>query len=270
MKGNYLAHFCRLYFNIPPQALWRAIEAELLSGINFVEPILDLGSGDGVFAKAIFGRNRQVSGVDLSPENVRQAHKTGVYQDLRAADARSLPYADGSFRTVFSNCVLEHVEDEPGVLAEISRVLAHGGNFVFTVPSERFCNYVLQFRSQNGDSLEDANRYLDNLNARLQHLHYHSPEDWQKRLEPVGLSIDSTRYYLQPEAHRIWLAWTEFFIKRVGKTEIGNLLRARQFAPARIVLPVLWRRLLGRCLDLEIKDQGEGAALLIRATKRRS
>ncbi len=46
----------------------------------------------------------------------------------------SLPFPDDHFGLVFAFEILEHVEDDEGLLAEIVRVLEPGGQFVMSVP----------------------------------------------------------------------------------------------------------------------------------------
>jgi SAM-dependent methyltransferase len=52
-----------------------------------------------------------------------------------AADGRSLPFAPQSFDVVTANMVLEHLENPREVFAEIARVLAPRGLFVFVTPN---------------------------------------------------------------------------------------------------------------------------------------
>lgn len=59
------------------------------------------------------------------------------------ADAAALPFEDDVFDTVFIFDVLEHVDDEAGVLGEIRRVLVPGGKLLLTVPAYMFL-YGLQ------------------------------------------------------------------------------------------------------------------------------
>jgi ubiquinone/menaquinone biosynthesis C-methylase UbiE len=60
----------------------------------------------------------------------RTADSAREVQVVEAA-AGALPFADASFDTVVATLVLCTVEDVPGVLAEIDRVLAPGGRFLF-------------------------------------------------------------------------------------------------------------------------------------------
>ena len=52
----------------------------------------------------------------------------------RSGDITALPYADASFDLVAACDVIEHVEDDRRVFAELARVLAPGGRLIFSVP----------------------------------------------------------------------------------------------------------------------------------------
>ncbi|MGQ0732807.1 MAG: class I SAM-dependent methyltransferase [Acidobacteriota bacterium] len=74
--------------------------------------------------------------------NVTRSEFLGDGNPPGVADARgvrheslmSLSFPDGSFDTVLSFDVLEHVPDPAPALAEVLRVLRPGGRFLFTVP----------------------------------------------------------------------------------------------------------------------------------------
>ncbi len=52
-------------------------------------------------------------------------------------DAGKLPFESNFFDLIFSNCVLEHIKDDEGVLAEISRCLKPGGKLIMTFPNKQ-------------------------------------------------------------------------------------------------------------------------------------
>lgn len=51
--------------------------------------------------------------------------------------AESLPYRDGAFGLLCCSWLLEHVAGPAAALAEVARVLAPGGTFVFLTPNRR-------------------------------------------------------------------------------------------------------------------------------------
>jgi SAM-dependent methyltransferase len=52
------------------------------------------------------------------------------------ADILELPFEDESFDIVFCNHVLEHIEDDAKAIAELYRVMKHGGMGIFQVPQD--------------------------------------------------------------------------------------------------------------------------------------
>jgi ubiquinone/menaquinone biosynthesis C-methylase UbiE len=94
---------------------------------------LDLGCGEGRFARALAADGHHVTGVDVSPELVelaRDADPDGTYD---VADAEELPFDDGSFDLVVAFNVLSCVGDVGQAVAEASRVLAPGGRLCLSV-----------------------------------------------------------------------------------------------------------------------------------------
>src|SRR5207249_343731 len=90
----------------------------------FTGRLLDAGAGNQPYREWYAPLVREVVAVDAAPIEGLSA--------LAVADR--LPFADGSFDTVLSTQVWEHVED-PGMAArEAFRVLRPGGHLVVTVP----------------------------------------------------------------------------------------------------------------------------------------
>ena len=85
--------------------------------------ILDLGCGQGRFARRLIERGYRVFGLDLSGEMLARAH--GMPRVL--ASSRRLPFADETFAAVVSIEVFEHLGRLDGPLAEVRRVLKPGG-----------------------------------------------------------------------------------------------------------------------------------------------
>lgn len=112
----------------------------MLRSVDFAtaSTALEIGFGNGnLFRKVLAAApDIQLSGIDYSPDMVRQACrnmraavKTGRLT-LAAGSSDQLPYADGSFDLVY--CVnVVYFWDQPAVhLAEIRRVLRPSGRFV--------------------------------------------------------------------------------------------------------------------------------------------
>lgn len=95
--------------------------------------VLDVGCGAGFLSNELAKHGHAVTGVDAAQGTLATAARhdgTGTVR-YEAADARRLPFADGSFDVVCAMDFLEHVEQPGEIIAEISRVLAPGGQFFF-------------------------------------------------------------------------------------------------------------------------------------------
>lgn len=91
---------------------------------------LTVGVGATREAEMLARRSRLVA-IDRAPID---PHCTSFALGTRA-DALALPFADEVFDAVFIFDVLEHIEDESRVLAEIRRVLRPEGKLLMTVPA---------------------------------------------------------------------------------------------------------------------------------------
>jgi ubiquinone/menaquinone biosynthesis C-methylase UbiE len=185
------------------RVLLRSIECRLLSRYTFERPMLDVGVGDGHFASILFPDGVD-SGVDPSAESIEEARRRGVYRDLRVASASALPYPDSRFRSVLSNCVLEHIPELDLALSEIARVLEPGGLFAFTVPSPNYERFLLGYSIPQALRLGALARAYGGFMTRISyHYHYYSPEEWSRRLAAKGFSVREWRYYGSPATHRM-------------------------------------------------------------------
>jgi SAM-dependent methyltransferase len=167
-------------------------------------PVLDIGCGDGHFASIAFrGRSIDV-GIDVMARDLLEAaSRTGVYGSVVLASASALPFADSSFNTVVSNCVIEHIRDNDAVLGEISRVLRLDGTFAATLPSEHFAEFLLGSTILRKLGLHRlALAYGDFFNRISYHYHIYPPRVWREKLTGVGLAAETQTYYFSAAAHR--------------------------------------------------------------------
>jgi len=238
MKRDYLTELLTAYWFAPPVGLWRAVELRVAAEERYERPLLDLGCGDGLVGRVLFGTERYVDvGLDPWAEQLRRAAQTGAYYHMDLADGHRLPYADGTFATVFSNSVLEHIPDVEPVVRDVGRVLRTGGRFIFTVPSDvfRFLLDGYARRIEAGD-VRGAEAYAAAVDARLEHRHYHTPTEWQRLLATAGMTLVKTRYYIPEEVERLW-------DRMNGRYGIGQrFLRLRSGQGA------AWRLLVSSCL----------------------
>ena len=101
---------------------------------------LDVACGEGYGSALLAGAAASVVGVDVADDVV--AHASARYRDrpnlrFEAGSAARLPLADASVDAVVSFETIEHLprDDQPGMLAEIARVLVDGGVLILSAPN---------------------------------------------------------------------------------------------------------------------------------------
>lgn len=190
---------------VPPfRALVRAAESTLIRRhAPRVRPVLDLGCGDGQFAAATLP-TPLAHGLDPDPTAIDRARRGGIYESLTCGPADRLPLVDGSCGLVLANSVLEHIPDLERPLAEVHRVLRHGGWFVVTSPSHRFSDgFGLAVALERLGLKTCAQRYRAWFNRRSDHYHLYSSETWRERLRRSGFNVVRHQYYLSRTA-MVW------------------------------------------------------------------
>lgn len=100
-------------------------------GLADGERVLDVGCGTGslTFALPEIANVAAITGIDQSEAYVNhaRAHNTDPRITIAQADARALPYGDGSFDRAFSMLVLQFIPDAARAVAEMCRVVRPGG-----------------------------------------------------------------------------------------------------------------------------------------------
>lgn len=180
------------YMSMAPLALAfeRYLECKILQRMSFDSPILDLGCGDGVFAKVLFAGPID-TGIDPNPRELARAQQLKAYSELLQCPGHAIPKPDAHYRTIFSNSVLEHIPDLAPVFRETYRLLAPGGRFYMTVPSPEFENYTLvnQLLMALGFS-KPAARYRQFCSKVIwRQSHYHTLEGWEKLVSDFGFKV---------------------------------------------------------------------------------
>jgi SAM-dependent methyltransferase len=219
----------------PHRAVLRAVECRLMGAVAAHEPVLDIGCGDGHFASIAY-RAAITVGLDVRPAELAEAAaRPGVYRAVLGADATRLPFANGSFATVLSNCALEHIADLDQTLAEIGRVLRIGGTFAATLPSEHFADDLLGptllRRLRLRRAAEAYGRWFNRISV---HHHVYPPAEWERRLAAAGLALVDHQYYFSAPATRAfeachWLGVPHLVSRKLTGRWVPHRFFARPF-----------------------------------------
>lgn len=96
---------------------------------------LEAGAGNGVYAQQVQDRfGAHVEAFDIEFPRILEAHELGVSHAI-VAKGETLPYPTGYFDVIFSNEVIEHVEDDAQFARELVRVLRVGGRIAIFCPN---------------------------------------------------------------------------------------------------------------------------------------
>lgn len=99
---------------------------------------LDIGCGvGGVMMHLQKAGFKEVHGVDYYQEAITICKEKGLVNVVQG-DASHLPFPDNSFDVVTMLDVLEHIDDDRGVLRGIRRVLKKNGTAIIFVPTFKF------------------------------------------------------------------------------------------------------------------------------------
>ena len=139
---HYSGTAAELYQSFFVPSIATPVSAELLSTAA-LQPgarVLDVACGTGVVARAAaerIGPTGSVTGIDVAPDMIAVARTIpsgGAPISWQEADAASLPLPDESYDVGLCQMGLMFMDDRPGALAELHRVLAPGGRVVVNTP----------------------------------------------------------------------------------------------------------------------------------------
>ena len=241
------------YKAAPSVAICRVPELEFAATLPTNVRFLDHCCGDGKFAELAWPHQRLTAGVDINERSIEDARQRGQYDRLDVCDvSKRMPYADGSFDVVFNNSALEHVPDVDAALAEVARVLAPGGVYAMNVLNHRYFDWW---------PLSAADR--DGYRGWQPFYHAFSIEEWTRRMEAVGLKVETLQGYFDKPAAR-WLATLDCQFS--GKF-IAN--KPTQFTELYVKHPAIMERYVEwRCAKQNwITEPDKGAGYFIVARK---
>lgn len=156
-------------------------------------PVLDVGCGDGFFAGVTFGNKKIDVGMDMEDSRISEAGGSGAYKKIVTYDGYTFPFRNRSFATVVINSVLEHAEDLPHLLSEVSRILTPGGTCFATVMAAPWERYLFGSKIF-GDG------YIRWMRKKQAHVNLLSSSEWSAAFHGAGLKPVTTIPYLSARA----------------------------------------------------------------------
>lgn len=176
-------------------AFERVMECRILSQQTFERPILDIGCGEGLFANVLFAEKID-TGIDPNARELERAKEFDGYNELIECFGDAIPKPDATYRTVFSNSVVEHIPDLEPVLREAFRLLTPGGKLYLTVPSDRFDEYSLVSQILGLCGLTGLqSRYRAFYNRFWAHYHFYAPVRWADIAKSCGFEVIEVHSY---------------------------------------------------------------------------
>ena len=157
------------------------------SRLKETDSVLEIGFGEGYGSRMISQFAKSVIGLDVNEDAVNFAQeKYGTPNcSFQQYDGKELPFDEGSFDSVVSYQVIEHIEDDRNYLQEINRVLKRDGVFYLTTPNRLH-------RLEPGQ--EPWNPF---------HVREYSPEQLQRLLESIFTKVDIKGVNAEEEARQI-------------------------------------------------------------------
>lgn len=198
---------------------------ELLQGHRLGQ-VLDIGSGAGFFSERLAKRSEKMISIDISSENIEEASKHIRSHKISyvLADATRLPFAEKSFDTIIAADVIEHIERDDLMIAEVDRVLSDKGKCIITTvctnPSINL-NFLRKWIGYDmasawghvraGYNIKDFRRLIKDKNLKIKKVRYSLPL--------IGELISNLTIYLRKrKAPQTWESGRDLSSVGRGKT----------------------------------------------------
>lgn len=222
------------YYSIPTRVRDKAFIKMLQPA--YKDKILDVGCGLGYFTNLLASRNALTDGIDIDKECIKYCRKY-MHGRYRAGDIHELPYSNEYYDKVLCTEVLEHVNHNELILAQIYRVMKKGGILVASVPcSEGIFGKLFK---NIGHNSVDENTY---------EYHWHkgyTKDELVKLLEENGFKYES-HYYTLVAGTEMFTGISKVLIRILQAKKIdsqANALLIEKSLLWRIytkIFPILW------------------------------
>jgi glycosyltransferase involved in cell wall biosynthesis/ubiquinone/menaquinone biosynthesis C-methylase UbiE len=164
---------------------------QLVNELNEKSHILDIGCGSGEITASVYERFRcNVTGIDVSDKMIEHCkdHYSEKNLSFELGDILNLHFPSGHFDLVLSLSVIEWLEDYEGAIAEVSRVLKLGGQWIVSLP-----NWVSPFRKI------EKHKGVFFKNSYLRYQKNHVPiSEFKKVADSHGLKTTESIFHVLP------------------------------------------------------------------------
>jgi SAM-dependent methyltransferase len=154
-------------------------------------PILDVGCGDGMFARIAFA-DADVWGIDIDAKEGRWAATNGSYAQVILGDVTRAVLPESFFATCVANCSLEHVPRIDLALQNVRRSLRPGGRAYLFVPNRDWARQFVSFRALSAVGLLPLAELLQaSIDAFFKHHHLYDADGWHDVVAAAGLEVEA-------------------------------------------------------------------------------
>ncbi|MDW8362344.1 MAG: class I SAM-dependent methyltransferase [Myxococcales bacterium] len=246
----------REYFAHAPAALAlrECVRLRALRALSMPAPVLDVGCGDGLFARLAFP-DRVVWGVDVSAREVDRARRSTAYRTVVHGSICEVELPDGYFRSALANCSLEHISDVEAALRTIARALVPGAPFVAIVPLPDWTHQLAVHRLLSRAGLAAVARaYAAALDRTFAHVHMDDEFGWRRRLHAAGFDVERVVGLVGAD---------EGFAFDVLLPPSGMAWLTKRLTGRWVWMPAIRRRLapwIGRSVQALVRHAPDGAA----------
>ena len=205
MMREYQENFIKLYKNLHRPEF----KDHKLGKFNYILDVLnlhnhngiclDLGCSNGIVAKNLTKRFRQIIGSDIDLIALKEANlEKSDGLEFISGDAMALPFKDQSLDAIVCFQMYEHVPSSEKLFSEMDRVLKKEGMILFSGPNKTFPiepHYFLPFLHWFNQKIADA--YLK-LTGKGDHYYERSRTYWDLEKEfNIYEIIDVLKYVLE-------------------------------------------------------------------------
>ncbi len=154
-------------------------------------PILDVGCGDGLFARMAF-EDAEVWGIDIDAAEGRWAAASQAYTQVVLGDVTRASLPRDFFATCVANCSLEHVPRLDLALKNILGSLRPGGVAYLFVPNVEWASHLTSARllARLGAPLM-SQQIQTAIDRQFRHYHLYDAAGWRRVVADSGLEVQA-------------------------------------------------------------------------------